>query len=664
MKRLRKALRRPWVACVVISVLILSAVLGVRAAGWLQRAELIVYDEFTRRRSDPDSRDDRIAIVGMTEDDLVKYGFPIDDAMMARVLAGIDAQQPCVIGLDMFRDLPEPRSGATYPQLEAAFKNLVRVIAIERIGFQKPPPALADFPDRIAANNLPFDASVDGRFRRGALFLEHRDEPRISLSLALVSTYLSEHGIDYDMVDPPGKKQNGDRPHPKLLKLGKVIFPRLTPDAGGYVGLEVKNYEYLIDFKGSRSSGPRIDGRPVMEQVPEGLPRPRIYDYSFGDVIEGRIPAGVLKGKIVLAGTVMPSIKDSNATPIDDSLRGVMQHAMCINQLLRAALDGEPPPGWWPEWAEIAWIALWTLLGGALGIVFRSPWKLAPALALVLAAIVFTGWKMFLHGTWILTAAPVLGSFIAATFVTSFIAYIERSERGHMQTLFSRHVSSDVVEALWKARDQFLDGGRMKPSRVTATVLFTDLKGFSTTSEKMDPATLMNWMNEYMNGVASHVDSHGGIINKFIGDAIMALFGVPLSHTSEEEIDRDARNAVECALVMRAEIRKLNADWTARGLPTTAMRVGIYTGPLVAGSMGSEQRLEFTVLGDTVNTAARLEGAGKEAADDPRTADCTILIGESTFQRLRGKFDTQLIGAMSLKGKADKIIVHSVISAV
>jgi len=282
----------------------------------------------------------------------------------------------------------------------------------------------------------------------------------------------------------------------------------------------------------------------------------------------------------------------------------------------------------------------------------------------VFGAIVFAGWKMFLHDSWILTAAPAVGTFVSATFVTSFIAYFERAERGHMQTLFSKHVSSDVVEALWAERDRFLDGGRMKPQRVTATVLFTDLKGFSTTSEKMDPATLMEWMNEYMNGVARHVDSHGGIINKFIGDAIMALFGVPVSHTREEEIDQDAVNAVECALQMRAEIAKLNADWTARGLPTTAMRVGIYTGPLVAGSMGSEERLEFTVLGDTVNTAARLEGAGKEAADDPRTKECTILIGESTFQRLRGRYETQLIGAMSLKGKADKIIVHSVISAV
>ena len=283
------------------------------------------------------------------------------------------------------------------------------------------------------------------------------------------------------------------------------------------------------------------------------------YDYSFGDVIEGRIPEGALRGKIVLAATVMQSIKDSNPTPIDDNLRGVQQHAMMINQLLRMALNKERPIGWWPEWAEVLWIASCILGGGALGAAFRSPWKLAPALLLLDAAIGFGGWRAFNLGTWILVAAPALGAFVAATFVTSFVAYLERSERGHMQTLFSKHVSSDVVEALWAEREQFLDGGRMKPQRVIATVLFTDLKGFSTTSEKMDPATLMDWMNEYMNGVARHVDSHDGVINKFIGDAIMALFGVPLAHTQEEEIDRDATTLwsvrCRCARRLRGSIR-------------------------------------------------------------------------------------------------------------
>jgi len=179
----------------------------------------------------------------------------------------------------------------------------------------------------------------------------------------------------------------------------------------------------------------------------------------------------------------------------------------------------------------------------------------------------------------------------------------------------------------------------------------------------MDPADLMNWSNEYMNHIAPEVDSHGGIITAYRGDGLMAVFGAPFPHTSEQDIDQDAMRAVECALAMRRELKELNAGWAARGLPAVTMRVGIFTGPVVTGSMGSMQRLEYAVLGDTTNTAARLESLGKELEDDEMTEPCTILIGDPTWQRLRGHFTTKLIGSKRLKGKAKEVIVHSVLSA-
>ena len=667
MKRLRKALQRPWVACMVISLLVLGAILGIRAAGLLQGQELNAYDHFIRWRSDPDAKDDRIVIVGMTEDDLVKYGYPLDDAKLAEVLEGIDKFEPCVIGLDLYRNLPEPRSGELYPPLEAALKKLESIIVIERVGYFELPPALADGPEeRVSANNLEKDYAIDGYYRRMPLAIQ-RDEDgnrldpsKNSFSLAVTLAYLYAHGVNYAAVPDPDSTPEDPL---TLLQLGTTIFPRLTANAGGYVGLGVLDYEYLLDFKGPRRFGPRESTVEKTDDSPIGRIRQRIHDYSFGDVIEGRIPSDALRDKIVLVATVMPSIKDSNPTPIDDNLRGVVQHAIAVNQLLRAALDGEKPMTWWPEWAEIMWIAAATVLGGALGVLFRSPWKLAPALLLLLGGIHETGWLMFLHGgTWLLVVAPALGSFIAATFVTSFVAYIELTERGAMQTIFSRHVSSKVVDELWANRDAFLEGNRLRPSRLTATVLFTDLKGFSTTSEKMDPATLLEWMNRYMDAVARHVDAHDGMVNKFIGDAIMAVFGAPIPSVGEEGIDRDADNAVQCALAMEKTLIALNEQWRIEGLPTTEMRVGIYTGALVAGSLGTTERMEFTVLGDTVNTAARLESAGKEATGPGMPqSPCIILVGQTTFERLHGRYRTIPLGAMTLKGKADKISVHRVI---
>ncbi|HYR58411.1 MAG TPA: adenylate/guanylate cyclase domain-containing protein [Chthoniobacteraceae bacterium] len=643
MKALRKALRRPSVACGIISLLVLAAVLGVRARGWLQRPELIAYDFLIRWNSDANSTDDRIVLVGMTEDDLVKYGYPLDDAKLAELLTKLDQLNPCVVGLDLYRDLPEPRDKRLYPQLETALKKLARVLAITRVGYFDAPAALANDPGRVVANNLPKDRTIDGYYRRAPLFIEtHVAEPMQSLSLALVLAYLEKSGTDFSL-------ENG------LLRLGKTVFPRLMPNAGAYVGLPVEDYEYLADFRAPRRF--RI-------QDPRGQNgRDTPYDFSFSDVLDGKIPPDALRGKIVLVATVMQSIKDSNPTPIYDNLRGVQIHAMMVHQLLRAALDGVKPMTWWPEWAEVFWIAAFTLAGGALSLWLRSPWKLAPALAVVLGALHLAVWLSFKNGTWLLVAAPVIGCFVTATFVTSFTAYLERLERDAMQSLFSRHVSTKVADALWAEREQFLDGGRLKPQRLTATVLFTDLKGFSTISEGMDPPSLLSWINEYMTGVARHVDGHNGMVNAYVGDAIMAVFGAPVPHTREEDIDQDAVNAVECALAMRRELKQLNAGWAARGMPTCAMRVGIFTGPLVAGSIGSAQRLEFTVLGDTTNTAARLEAAGKEVEVDENTALCTILIGEPTWLRLHGRFETKLVGPMSLKGKAKQVIVHSVISA-
>jgi adenylate cyclase len=650
-KAVRKALQQPLIACGLISLLVLTVVLGVRMAGKLQRAELIAYDFFLRNHSKLDSTDDRIVLIGMTEDDLERRGFPLDDEQMARLLTKIDELGPCVIGLDLYRDRPEPRSGSLYPQLETTFKKLPRVIAIERVGFVKPPPALEGDLERIAANNLPKDYTVDGIYRRGPLIIERgAPEPMYSLSLALVLRYLEQEQIPVEPVDVPG------HPEAPLLKLGKTVFPRLPADAGGYVGLPVEDYEYLASFKAPRRFR-------VQDEKRGQYGRDTPYDYSFGQVLEGQVPPDALRGKIVLVASVMQSIKDSNPTPIDDNLRGVLIHAGLTHQLLEAAIDGVKPMGFWPEWAEIVWIAAFTVSGGALALLLRSPWKLAPALALLLGGLYFGTEQAFTHGTWLLLAAPGIGCFVAATFVTSFTAYLEGSERATMQTLFSRHVSTKVAETLWAEREQFLDGGRLKPQRLVATVLFTDLKGFSTISEGMDPQSLLAWINEYMTGIAKHVDGHNGMVNAYVGDAIMAVFGAPLPSTREEDIDQDAVNAVECALAMRSELKILNKGWTERGMPTCAMRVGIFTGPLVAGSIGSAQRVEFTVLGDTTNTAARLESAGKEVEVDDVTRDCTILIGDATWKRLHGKFVTQLVGPMSLKGKANQIIVHSVLSA-
>src|SRR6185503_5245719 len=228
--------------------------------------------------------------------------------------------------------------------------------------------------------------------------------------------------------------------------------------------------------------------------------------------------------------------------------------------------------------------------------------------------------------------------------------------------LFSKHVSKEIASALWEQREQFLEGGRPRPQQLTATVLCVDIRGFTTISERLDPVTLISWLNQYMETMARQVSRHDGIVNKYIGDAIMALFGVPLARKSEAELAQDAVNAVNCALSMERWLRRLNRQSAAQGLPAIAIRAGIHTGPLVAGSLGSTDRMEYTVIGDTVNTAFRLESYDKTfATPDAASRAGRILIGEETCRLIGDHFEVQNIGEVELKGKEEVITAYRVI---
>jgi len=231
--------------------------------------------------------------------------------------------------------------------------------------------------------------------------------------------------------------------------------------------------------------------------------------------------------------------------------------------------------------------------------------------------------------------------------------------------LFSRHVSKEVAETIWHQRDQFLDGGRPRSQRLITTVLFTDLTGFTTVSEKFTPEQLMEWLNEYMDAMAQEVSRHGGVIRQYAGDSIVVIFGVPVARQSHEEISQDAVNAVNCALVMEAALLELNRRWRAADKPVTGMRVGIFTGPVVAGTLGSAERSEYVTVGDTMNTASRLESFDKELfPPDPETKPCRILIGEPTLGYLGEQFETEWVGNVGLKGKEQKVAVYRVLGRI
>lgn len=337
-------------------------------------------------------------------------------------------------------------------------------------------------------------------------------------------------------------------------------------------------------------------------------------------------------------------------------------HALITSQLLRAALVGHAPLTTLSDQQEIVWVLIWTVVGGLLGLTGRSLWRFALILITGPLLLGVTSYICFIEGWWIPVVAPALAWGLAASLSTAYRVNQERRQRALLMNLFARHVAPEIAREIWQHRDQFFSAGRPRSQRITATVMFTDVQGFTTLAEKLEPQVLVDWINEYLETMTPLVAAYGGVVIRFIGDAIMAAFGVPMPRHTEAELRQDATNAVECALALERKLVQLNLRWQERQWPTTGMRIGIYTGPVMAGSLGDIERMEYNIHGDTVNTAARLESFAKDRLVlELFSRPSRILIGETTLAYLDDRFQTEQIGQVQLKGKDQHVTIFRVL---
>jgi adenylate cyclase len=263
-------------------------------------------------------------------------------------------------------------------------------------------------------------------------------------------------------------------------------------------------------------------------------------------------------------------------------------------------------------------------------------------------------------GWWIPSAPPALAWLGSAAIATAYVSRDERVQRALLMQLFSRHLDPKIASVIWERRDEFLKGGRLRPQRLTATVLFADVKDSTALGEKLDALSFMAWINDFMDAMAEQVHRHGGIVDDYFGDGLKADFGVPLPRGTDDEVRDDACAAVIAALAMQRRLTSLNREWTERGSPRGAMRVGICTGAVVAGSVGDRDRLKYTLVGDVVNTAARLESLDT-GSHDFRESPCRILVAGSTAAHVAGRFELRPLGEHAVKGKDEPVPVFEVL---
>jgi adenylate cyclase len=607
---------------------------GIWQGGYLEAPELKAYDSLLRFRSRLPAND-RIALVTIGEDDIQQLGrWPIDDATLSTVLETLETeQQALAIGLDMYRDIAIP------PGHEALSATLLRhpnIIATYKWsgsqlhGVGAPPPLRNS--GRIGFNDIIVDP--DGVTRRALLYLQQGDDMVPSFGLTLSLRFLERHGI----------LPVADAGNPAFLKLGHSTFPPLAPNAGGYSGADTAGYQFMLDYRDAPDT---------------------FISYSLSDLLAGRIPPQTLKGRIVLIGTDAQSVKDYFHTPLETigKTPGVRMHAFIISQLLRLAIDGGRPNPSLPEYAEALWLSIWIAAGCLVGFRAISLWRLPLLWLMGIAATIGFAVLAIRAGYWLPVILPTGGWSVAFAAMSTYAAVWEKRQKTETMRLFEQFVSPQVAQAIWAGRDGILQNMPPEPVAATATVLFSDMIGFTSIVEKLDPAVAIAWLEDYLNSMANCVHAHDGVIVRFVGDAIMAVFGVPLSASQCSKPGETAAQAAACALAMNRNLQELNRKWRSQNLPVTGMRIGINTGKLIAGSLGTATRREFAVHGDAVNIAARLEQLDKKTfVPDCFQRPSRILMGETTEAELGPDFSRLALGTFKLRGKGRALAVFELLA--
>jgi adenylate cyclase len=629
---------KPLLLALILAMTVVVVISVVRAGGYLQLAELTVHDLLLTTAVMQRDEDSPVVLVGITEEEIQSLGtWPLTDTMLAGAIEHLLSMAPRVIGVDIYRDQPVPPGGEQLQELLAASDKVVFIHKLGGSGsIPIEPPAVLHGTDRIGFSDMVIDS--DGTVRRGLLFLDDGQQVFFSLPLSLVVKYLA-----YDGIFP----QAGE-PEPTHIRLGGTTIPPFESSDGAYVNADAGGYQFLLNFAGG--SAP-------------------FRQFSLTQIMDSGDAAAAVRDSIVILGVTADSVKDAFVTPFshaaggEHAMSGIELHAHITDQLLRMALDGEQPLQVIAERWEYGLLVFWGLLGALVAVYIKQLWRFLAVLLGGLVTIVVLPYAALLNQLWLPLVPPLLAWVLSAGLVMVLMRGSERSQRKLLMELFSRNVSADVAAEIWEQRDQFLEGGRLAAREVTATVLFSDLENFTPVSERLGPARLMEWLNHYMETMAGLVMRHGGIVDDYYGDAIMADFGVPLVRDSEAAIDQDARSAVDCALAMREVVAQLNRENRLQDLPPVRMRVGICTGPMVAGFLGNSQRMKYTTIGDTVNTAARLESYGKELPKmTAAEGDCRILVSATTAARLGADYRLETVGDLELKGKAAPVSVFKVLN--
>ena len=432
---------------------------------------------------------------------------------------------------------------------------------------------------------------------------------------------------------------------PLVVRHGGRYFPAFDLQ----VARAFRPQEHLaLELAGYGVAGVRLGARQVpLDEDGRLLVRYRGRERSFptlpiADILERRVDSALLRDRIVVIGNTAKGLADVRVTPYGATFPGVEVRANIIENLLEGDLLQRP------EWMTVVDAAL------MLGVGLMLAWWV-PALGVAggamlaagaLAAYLALGIYLFRGaGLWLNVVYPTLliaSLFVCATLVRYFFTH---SDRRNLKRAFQHYVPRAVVDGLVADIDTLRLGGEKRE----LTVLFSDIRGFTAMSERMDPEELVKLMNEYFTAMTQKIFEHEGSLDKYIGDAIMAVYGAPVA------LPDHALQACRSALDMVALLRELRESWRKRGLPAVDIGIGINTGPMVVGNMGSATRFNYTVIGDAVNLASRIEHLNK-------TYGSNILVSEHTYEQVKDRLSNfREVDSVQVRGRTQPVRLYELV---
>lgn len=382
---------------------------------------------------------------------------------------------------------------------------------------------------------------------------------------------------------------------------------------------------------------------------------------SFSKVMQGEFPQGTFRGRIVLIGAWYRESHDLFSTPFfqsapkaaaaaasadstadaDSAMYGVEVHANALETLFSGRYIRP-----WSRKQILLFLALISF-AGALVLINLTPLRglaAAAGFACVLTAGAFAAFGR--SGMWVRLSEPlfILGfSYTGAVFYRYFA---EERENRQIQGLFSRYVSRQVVSQILADPDRVRLGGETRD----VVIFFSDIRGFTSLTERTGPEEVVSMLNDFFREMADVVFKYEGTVNKYIGDALLAFYGAPIAHAD------DAERAVLACLEMRDRLHRLNQERTDRGKDPISVGMGVHRGEVVVGNIGSPERMEYTAIGDAVNTCQRVESL-------TRQLDAGILITEQVYREVRGLIRVRAFDPVSVKGKREPLRIFEVLDA-